>query len=164
LGFKGNPTAVRKTGVESGAVIKSFDVVEDSAASLGKGGEALVVDQLIFKTAPEGFDEGVIGRRLAETPRGMAAQLINLAVQDQPMPRKARAEFPGAVCRLLATLGQTCERKGAAKRSFGDNCIPKCNPPFGNEGRTGDASTQRGGYRRGRSIKSCRAAGNFLYS
>jgi hypothetical protein len=36
LGFKSDRTAVGKTEVESGAVIKSFDVVEDSAASLGK--------------------------------------------------------------------------------------------------------------------------------
>ena len=46
--------------MESGAVIEGLDVVEDGRARLGEGSEALVVDQLVFKTAPEGFDEGVI--------------------------------------------------------------------------------------------------------
>ena len=46
--------------MESGAVIKSFDVVKDDVASLGKGGEALVVDDFIFEAAPKGFDEGYL--------------------------------------------------------------------------------------------------------
>jgi hypothetical protein len=46
--------------VESGAVIKGFDVVEDGIASLREGGEALVVDHFIFEAAPEGFDKGVV--------------------------------------------------------------------------------------------------------
>jgi hypothetical protein len=46
--------------VESGAVIKGFDAVEDGIASLGKSGEALVVNDFVFKGAPEGLDEGVI--------------------------------------------------------------------------------------------------------
>ena len=51
---------VTETGVQSGAVIKGFDVVEDGGASLGAGGEALMINELIFETAPKGFDEGVI--------------------------------------------------------------------------------------------------------
>jgi hypothetical protein len=46
--------------VESGAVIEGFDVIEDGGARLGAGGKAAMIDQLIFESAPEGFDEGVI--------------------------------------------------------------------------------------------------------
>jgi len=46
--------------VESGAVVEGFDVIEDGGASLGVGGEALMVDQFVFEGAKEGFDEGVI--------------------------------------------------------------------------------------------------------
>jgi hypothetical protein len=60
LGFKGNRTAIGKTGVQSDAVVKGFDVVEQSAASLGEGGEALGIDHFVFKAAPEQFDEGVV--------------------------------------------------------------------------------------------------------
>lgn len=51
---------VGKTGVESGAIIKGLDVVEDGVTSLCKSGETLVVDDFIFKATPEGLDEGVI--------------------------------------------------------------------------------------------------------
>ena len=46
--------------MESGAVIKGFDVVKDGCARLGICGEALMIDQLVFETAPEGFDEGLV--------------------------------------------------------------------------------------------------------
>ena len=46
--------------MQSDAVIEGFDVVEDSGACLGEGGKAVVVDEFIFETAPEGFDVGVI--------------------------------------------------------------------------------------------------------
>jgi len=46
--------------VQSGTVIKGFDVIEDGTARLGEGGEALVIDNFVFQAAPEGFDEGVI--------------------------------------------------------------------------------------------------------
>ena len=46
--------------MQSGAVIKSLDVIKDGATRLGKGGEALVVDDFVFKAAPEGLDEGVV--------------------------------------------------------------------------------------------------------
>jgi hypothetical protein len=49
LGFKNDRALVGKTGVESGAVIEGFDVVKDSVASLGKGSEALVVDDFVFR-------------------------------------------------------------------------------------------------------------------
>jgi hypothetical protein len=60
LRFKGDGAEIGKAGVQSGPVIKGFDVVKDGAASLGEGGEALVVDHFVFETAPEGFDEGVV--------------------------------------------------------------------------------------------------------
>jgi len=40
---------VVKTGVESGAVIEGFDVVEDGSASLGECGEAVVVNQFVLR-------------------------------------------------------------------------------------------------------------------
>jgi hypothetical protein len=46
--------------MESGAVIKGFDVVEDRRARLGITGEALMIDQLVFEAAPEGLDEGIV--------------------------------------------------------------------------------------------------------
>ena len=60
FGFKEDRTEISKTGVESGPVIKGFDVVEDRAPSLGEGGEALVIDHFVFEAAPEGLDEGVV--------------------------------------------------------------------------------------------------------
>ena len=46
--------------MQSGAVIKGFDVIEDGGASCGVGGEALMINQLVFECAPEGFDKGVV--------------------------------------------------------------------------------------------------------
>jgi len=46
--------------VESGAVVKGFDVIEDGGTSCGVGGEALMIDQFVFESAPEGFDKGII--------------------------------------------------------------------------------------------------------
>ena len=51
---------VGKAGVESGAVIEGFDVVEDGRASLSTGSKAVMIDQLVFKAAPKGFNEGVV--------------------------------------------------------------------------------------------------------
>jgi hypothetical protein len=34
--------------------------VEDGAAGLGEGGEALMVEHLVFETAPKAFDEGIV--------------------------------------------------------------------------------------------------------
>ena len=60
MGFKSEGAAIGKTGVESGAVIKGFDVVEDGVAGVGQGGEAPMINDLVFETAPERFDEGVV--------------------------------------------------------------------------------------------------------
>ena len=60
LGFKIDRAEIVKTGVKSDAVIEGLDVVEDGCASLGEGGEALMIDQFVFEAAPEGLDEGVI--------------------------------------------------------------------------------------------------------
>ena len=60
MGFKSDWTAILKTGVQSGAVIEGLDIVEEGAASFFEGGEALVIDDFVFKAAPEGFDEGVV--------------------------------------------------------------------------------------------------------
>ena len=46
--------------MQSGAVIEGFDVIEDGGASCGVGSEALMIDQFVFESAPEGFDEGVV--------------------------------------------------------------------------------------------------------
>ncbi len=46
--------------MESSAVVEGLDVVEDRQARFGEGGETLVVDDFVFKAAPEGLDEGVI--------------------------------------------------------------------------------------------------------
>ncbi len=60
LGFVVNRAEVGKTGVQPGGVIEGFDVVEDSGASFGAGGKAVMVDQLVFEGTLEGFDEGVV--------------------------------------------------------------------------------------------------------
>jgi hypothetical protein len=46
--------------MESGAIIEDLDVIEDGGASLGAGGEAMMVDQFVFEAAKERLDEGVI--------------------------------------------------------------------------------------------------------
>ena len=46
--------------MKSDAVVEGFYVIEDSGASLGEGAEAVVVDQFVFESAPEGFDVGVV--------------------------------------------------------------------------------------------------------
>ena len=46
--------------MESGAIVEGFDVVEDRRARFGESGETVVVDDFVFKAAPEGFDEGAL--------------------------------------------------------------------------------------------------------
>ena len=46
--------------MESGAIVEGLDVIEDGGASLGAGGEAMMIDQFVFEAAKEGLDEGVI--------------------------------------------------------------------------------------------------------
>ena len=46
--------------MESGAIVEGLDVIEDGGASLGAGGEAMMIDQFLFEAAKEGLDEGVI--------------------------------------------------------------------------------------------------------
>ncbi len=60
FGFKVDRALVVKTGVKSGAVIEGLDVIEDSGAGLGSGGEAMMIDQFVFEAAKERLDEGVI--------------------------------------------------------------------------------------------------------
>ena len=60
MGFKIDWGLVVKTGVESGAVIEGFDVVEDGSASLGDCGEAVMIDQFVFEAAKEAFDKGIV--------------------------------------------------------------------------------------------------------
>jgi hypothetical protein len=55
LGFKIDWGLVVKTGVESGAVIEGFDVVEDGSASLGECGEVVMIDQFVFEAAKEPY-------------------------------------------------------------------------------------------------------------
>jgi hypothetical protein len=60
LGFKVDRAEIVKTGVESEAVVEGLNVVKDGGPSLGAGGEAVMIDQFVFESAPEGFDKGVI--------------------------------------------------------------------------------------------------------
>ena len=46
--------------MESGAIVEGLDVIEDGGASLGAGGEAMMIDQFVFEAAKERLDEGVI--------------------------------------------------------------------------------------------------------
>jgi len=46
--------------MQSDAVIEGFDVVEDGSASLGEGGEAMVIDQFVFEAAKEALDKGIV--------------------------------------------------------------------------------------------------------
>lgn len=46
--------------MQSGAVVEDLDVVEDRRAGFAVGAEAVVIDQLVFEAAPEGFDEGIV--------------------------------------------------------------------------------------------------------
>ena len=55
-----NWALISKAGVESGTVIEGFDVIEDGGASLSVAAEAVVIDQLVFESAPEGLDVGVV--------------------------------------------------------------------------------------------------------
>ena len=62
--------------MESGAIIKRLDVVEDGGAGLGAGDEAAAIYRLVFQTAPKRFDKGVVvavappAHRGDETMRG----------------------------------------------------------------------------------------------
>ena len=46
--------------MKSDAVIEGFDVVEDGSASLGEGGEAVMIDQFVFEAAKEALDKGIV--------------------------------------------------------------------------------------------------------
>ncbi len=60
FGFKVSWGLVVKTGMESGAVVEGFDVMEDGATRFGQGGEAVVVNQFVFETAPKRLNESVV--------------------------------------------------------------------------------------------------------
>ena len=46
--------------MQSGAVIEGLDVVEDGSARFGLGGEAAMINQLVFEATAEGLYEGVV--------------------------------------------------------------------------------------------------------
>src|SRR5437667_11521194 len=60
FGFKVSWGLVVKTGMESGAVVEGFDVMEDGATRFGQGGEAVVVNQFVFEAAPKRLNESVV--------------------------------------------------------------------------------------------------------
>jgi len=91
LGFKGDQTSISKTGVQSGAVVEGFDVVEDSGAGFGEGGEAMMVDDFVFKAAPEGFDEGVI------VAVASAAHRSNQPMLSKELPVSSAGELGAAI-------------------------------------------------------------------
>ena len=45
--------------MESGAIVEGLDVIEDGGASLGAGGEAMMVDQFVFEAAKERLDKAL---------------------------------------------------------------------------------------------------------
>ena len=76
--------------MQSGAVVKGFDVIEDGGASLGAGGEAVVIDQLVFEGAPEGLDEGVVVA-VAWTTHGSDQAVLS---QKVPISRTGKLASP----------------------------------------------------------------------
>ena len=46
--------------MESDAVIKGLDVIEDGGASLSDVAEAMVVNQFVFESAEEGLDKSIV--------------------------------------------------------------------------------------------------------
>ena len=46
--------------MQSGAVVKGFDVIEDSGARLGQCGEAMMVNEFVFEATPKRFNEGIV--------------------------------------------------------------------------------------------------------
>ena len=77
--------------MESGAVIKGLDVVEDGGSGFGVSGEALVVDNFVFKAAPEGFDEGVV------VAIAFATHGSDQAVLSQDLPVSGAGELHAAI-------------------------------------------------------------------
>jgi hypothetical protein len=60
LGFKFDWSEISEAGVESGAVVKGFDVAKDGGASLGQGGEVMMVNEFVFEATPKGLNEGIV--------------------------------------------------------------------------------------------------------
>ena len=79
--------------MESGAVIEGLDVIEDGGASLGAGGEAMMIDQFVFEAAKEGLDEGVI------VAVALATHGSEKAVLGQDVP-VSRADKLGSTIRV----------------------------------------------------------------
>jgi hypothetical protein len=46
--------------VQSGAVVKGFDVIEDGGTGVSMAGEVVVINEFVFESAPKGLDEGVV--------------------------------------------------------------------------------------------------------
>jgi hypothetical protein len=80
---------VGKAGVESGAVIEGFDVVEDGSTSLGEGGEAVMIDQFVFETAKEALDKG-IERRKVEKGRWRKGSVLFSCILRRVVSRRRR--------------------------------------------------------------------------
>jgi hypothetical protein len=79
--------------VQSGAVLEGLDVVEDRGASLGAGGEAVMIDEFVFEAAPERLDEGVI------VAVGLATHGSEQSVLGQDLP-VSRAGKLGSTIRV----------------------------------------------------------------
>ena len=115
--------------MQSGPVIESFDVVEDGGASFCPCGKAVVIDQFIFKAAPEGLDECVI------ITVAFAAHGSEQAMPCQHLPVGRTRELTAAigVKNKLAggpTLTQCHAKGGNDKRGIknGTHC-PADDPP-----------------------------------
>ena len=71
--------------------MEGFDVIEDGGASLGKGGEAVVINQFVFEAAKEALDKGVIVA-VAFTSHGSGE-----AVLSQDLPVSCAGELAAAI-------------------------------------------------------------------
>jgi hypothetical protein len=91
LGFKIDRAEISKTGMESGAVVEGLDVIKNGGASLLTGGEALVIDQLVFEAAPERLDKSVI------VTVALAAHGSDEAVLGQDLAISGAGELRSAV-------------------------------------------------------------------
>ena len=72
---------VVKTGVQPGAVVEGFDVIENGSTSLSVTAEVVVIDEFVFESAPEGLDVGIIvAIAFATHRRGKAVLSEHLAI------------------------------------------------------------------------------------
>ncbi len=115
--------------MQSRAVIKSLDVIEDGSARRGAGGEAVVIDQFVFEAAPERFDEGVIiavpGAAHGSEQTMFGQDLTVSGAGELTAPIGVDDEGPSGL-----TLAQGHAQRGDSERSIEDRTHgPADHPP-----------------------------------